>query len=77
MYTDDIVLAAVGAEHIVALLRAWHQVTRRVGLAMAIPEKGKRVHLFYGLESSSSLRRGCCSCLGTKRLGLLTAYSAP
>eukprot|EP00965_Chrysotila_dentata_P102744 3392339-Pleurochrysis_carterae.AAC.1 len=39
MYTDDVVLAAVGAECVVALLRAWHRVTRRVGLAMAIPEK--------------------------------------
>eukprot|EP00965_Chrysotila_dentata_P030880 1028693-Pleurochrysis_carterae.AAC.1 len=39
MYTDDVVLAAVGAERVVALLRAWYQVTRKVGLAMAIPEK--------------------------------------
>eukprot|EP00965_Chrysotila_dentata_P013069 431356-Pleurochrysis_carterae.AAC.1 len=37
--TDDIVLAAVGTDRIVALLRAWHTVTRRVGLTMAIPEK--------------------------------------
>eukprot|EP00965_Chrysotila_dentata_P257877 6213029-Pleurochrysis_carterae.AAC.2 len=39
MYTDDIVLAAVGTDRIVALLRAWHRVTRNVGLTMAIPEK--------------------------------------
>eukprot|EP00965_Chrysotila_dentata_P123386 4077606-Pleurochrysis_carterae.AAC.1 len=39
MYTDDVVLTDVGAERVVALLRAWHQVTRRIGLAMAIPEK--------------------------------------
>eukprot|EP00965_Chrysotila_dentata_P112533 3719739-Pleurochrysis_carterae.AAC.1 len=39
MYTDDIVLAAVGTDRIVALLQAWHRVTRSVGLTMAIPEK--------------------------------------
>eukprot|EP00965_Chrysotila_dentata_P000879 27926-Pleurochrysis_carterae.AAC.1 len=39
MYTDYVVLAAVGTDRIVALLRAWHRVTCTVGLAMAIPEK--------------------------------------
>eukprot|EP00965_Chrysotila_dentata_P097160 3211470-Pleurochrysis_carterae.AAC.1 len=39
MYTDDIVLAAVDTDRIVALLRAWHRVTRSVSLTMAIPEK--------------------------------------
>eukprot|EP00965_Chrysotila_dentata_P125735 4156290-Pleurochrysis_carterae.AAC.1 len=39
MYTDDVVLAAVGTDRIVALLRAWHRVTSTVGLAMAFPEK--------------------------------------
>eukprot|EP00965_Chrysotila_dentata_P177219 5852902-Pleurochrysis_carterae.AAC.4 len=39
MYTDDIVLAAVGTDRTVALLRAWHRVTRSIGLIMAIPEK--------------------------------------
>eukprot|EP00965_Chrysotila_dentata_P013202 435769-Pleurochrysis_carterae.AAC.1 len=39
MYTDDVVLAAVGKDRIVALLRAWHRVTCTVALAMAIPEK--------------------------------------
>eukprot|EP00965_Chrysotila_dentata_P241916 6204567-Pleurochrysis_carterae.AAC.3 len=39
MYTDDVVLAAVGTERIVALLRAWNKVTRAVGLTMAISEK--------------------------------------
>eukprot|EP00965_Chrysotila_dentata_P146742 4845745-Pleurochrysis_carterae.AAC.1 len=39
MYTDHVVLAAVGAERVVALLRAWHRVTCRVSLAMDIPEK--------------------------------------
>eukprot|EP00965_Chrysotila_dentata_P172290 5686130-Pleurochrysis_carterae.AAC.3 len=39
MYTDDVVLAAVGTDRIVALLCAWNGVTRTVGLTMAIPEK--------------------------------------
>eukprot|EP00965_Chrysotila_dentata_P232495 6198998-Pleurochrysis_carterae.AAC.1 len=39
MHTDDIVLAVVGTDRIVALLRAWHRVTRTVVLTMAIPEK--------------------------------------
>eukprot|EP00965_Chrysotila_dentata_P100834 3330921-Pleurochrysis_carterae.AAC.1 len=37
MYTDDVVLAAVGTDRIVALLRAWRKVTGSVGLTMAIP----------------------------------------
>eukprot|EP00965_Chrysotila_dentata_P038486 1279058-Pleurochrysis_carterae.AAC.1 len=39
MYTDDVVLAAVGTDRIVALMRAWHRVTRSVGLTIAILEK--------------------------------------
>eukprot|EP00965_Chrysotila_dentata_P119077 3936825-Pleurochrysis_carterae.AAC.1 len=39
MYTDDGVLAAVGTDRIVELLRAWRKVTSLVGLTMAIPEK--------------------------------------
>eukprot|EP00965_Chrysotila_dentata_P027996 930736-Pleurochrysis_carterae.AAC.1 len=39
MYTDDIVLAVVGTHRTVTLLRAWHRVTRNVGLTMAMPEK--------------------------------------
>eukprot|EP00965_Chrysotila_dentata_P092925 3068258-Pleurochrysis_carterae.AAC.1 len=39
MYTDDVVLAAVGIDRIVELLRAWRKVTSSVGLTMAIPEK--------------------------------------
>eukprot|EP00965_Chrysotila_dentata_P180170 5949026-Pleurochrysis_carterae.AAC.2 len=39
MYTDGVVLAAVRADRIVALLRAWNKVTCTVGLTMAIPEK--------------------------------------
>eukprot|EP00965_Chrysotila_dentata_P137148 4536170-Pleurochrysis_carterae.AAC.1 len=39
MYTDNVVLAAVGTDRIVALLRACHRVTCTVGLTMAIPEK--------------------------------------
>eukprot|EP00965_Chrysotila_dentata_P023465 777754-Pleurochrysis_carterae.AAC.1 len=39
MYTDEVVLAAVGTDRVVALLRAWHKVTSSVGLTMAIPEK--------------------------------------
>eukprot|EP00965_Chrysotila_dentata_P113346 3745989-Pleurochrysis_carterae.AAC.1 len=30
MYTDDVVLAAVGTDRVVALLRAWHKVTSSV-----------------------------------------------
>eukprot|EP00965_Chrysotila_dentata_P254788 6211990-Pleurochrysis_carterae.AAC.8 len=38
---DDVVLAAVGTDRIVALLHPWHKVTSSVGLTMAIPEKRK------------------------------------
>eukprot|EP00965_Chrysotila_dentata_P010228 332464-Pleurochrysis_carterae.AAC.1 len=39
VYTDDVVLAAVGTDCVVAPLRAWHKVTSSVGLTMVIPEK--------------------------------------
>eukprot|EP00965_Chrysotila_dentata_P263265 6214798-Pleurochrysis_carterae.AAC.4 len=39
IYTDGVVLATIGADRFVALLRAWHKVTRYVGLTMAIPDK--------------------------------------
>eukprot|EP00965_Chrysotila_dentata_P213230 6187511-Pleurochrysis_carterae.AAC.4 len=40
MYMDaDVVLAAIGTNRIVALLRAWHKVTRTVGFNLAIPDK--------------------------------------
>eukprot|EP00965_Chrysotila_dentata_P113794 3761417-Pleurochrysis_carterae.AAC.2 len=39
MYTDDVVLAAVGTDRIVALLRAWHKVTSSVGLTKAWPSR--------------------------------------
>eukprot|EP00965_Chrysotila_dentata_P094382 3120456-Pleurochrysis_carterae.AAC.2 len=39
MYTDDVVLAAVGIDRIVALVHAWHKVTSSVGLTMVIPEQ--------------------------------------
>eukprot|EP00965_Chrysotila_dentata_P082567 2725247-Pleurochrysis_carterae.AAC.1 len=39
MYTDDVVLAAVGTDRVVQLLRAWRKAASSVGLTMAIPEK--------------------------------------
>eukprot|EP00965_Chrysotila_dentata_P105671 3490373-Pleurochrysis_carterae.AAC.1 len=54
MYTDDILLATVGPDRIVALPCAWHRVMRTVGLTMAIPESDKRVSLSSGSGFSSS-----------------------
>eukprot|EP00965_Chrysotila_dentata_P032692 1089607-Pleurochrysis_carterae.AAC.1 len=57
MYTDDVVVAAVGTDRVVALLRAWHKVP--------IPEKrqaGSSV-LWLGVV----FRRGCGRALFTAR----------
>eukprot|EP00965_Chrysotila_dentata_P258431 6213216-Pleurochrysis_carterae.AAC.1 len=50
MYTDDVVLAAVGTDRIVALLRTWRKVTSSIGLLMAIPEKRQASSAVLWLE---------------------------